>query len=434
MEGVFGLRVKTEREMEIRISEKEILGGDISQIKTIIEKFAPDSRLSAENENNIVIKFDKLSSFDLSLKLQDPKYKAWFKKLDSEFPYIPFFLNKQSKTLMFFVMGNIDFTIDDHNDLHFNETSRKHYIINRIPSIKKFCINHNIDPRSAMRNLNSFEPTAQRVAPQKIRIEELLRKHGSVAYMSEQREYVISILIKRIPQDIKIHGTYYTEKNCPQPFFTVFMEEDSEKMQYTVFSQVSQRDTEEYLMIKPLANLIIAFEDNKQLSAFPKISTKVTIATLEQLEEQKTVFFSEHEEPKQTENEEKPKPEPEPETPAPEEPKEAEKHDPAEELKEIPDENEKPDQPEDPDKTLPVSDIEQTQEVPEKIEKRVAEPEEPEEAAPQNETLEEKVIRLEKEVARLREKTASQKKIIEDLEEEINKKRSFGSIFKGLFK
>ena len=332
--------------MEIRISEQEILGGDISQIKTIIEKFAPDSRLSAENENNIVIKFDKLSSFDLSLKLQDPKYKAWFKKLDSEFPYLPFFLNKQSKTLMFFVMGNIDFTIDDRNDLHFNETSRKHYIINRIPSIKKFCINHNIDPRSAMRNLNSFEPTAQRVAPQKIRIEELLRKHGSVAYMSEQREYVISILIKRIPQDIKIHGTYYTEKNCPQPFFTVFMEEDSNKMQYTVFSQVSQRDTEEYLSIKPIANLIIAFEDNKQLSAFPKISTKVTIATLEQLEEQKFIFFSAQEEPKQTENEKKPEPEPEPETPAPEEPKETEKHEPLEEIKEIQDENEKPDQPE----------------------------------------------------------------------------------------
>ena len=415
--------------MEIRITEQEILSGDISQVKANIEKFAPDSRLSAENENNVIIKFDKLSSFDLSLKLQNDSYKAWFKKLDSEFPYIPFFLNKQSKTLMFFIMGNTDFTIDDHNDLHFNETSKKHYITNRILSIKKFCINHNIDPKNAIRNLYSFEPSAQRIAPQKIRIEELLRKHGSVAYMSEQREYVISILIKRIPQDIKIHGTYYTEKNCPQPFFTVFMEEDGDIMQYTVFSQVSQRDTEEYLAQKSSANLIIAFEDNGQLTAFPKITTKVTTTTLEELEEQKNFILSPQ---KQTEH---PSPEeehslPEPETQAPEEEKRPVEPEKAEEQKEEEAKIQKPEPVETFYETsLSNADVTNTPEVPEKIVKKTVE-----EAVPENETLQEKIVRLETENAHLREQKASLQKIIEDLEEEINKKRSIWNIFKGFFK
>ena len=87
--------------MEIRVTLEDIFKGDISKIKTIIDKIAPDSRLSAENENNISIKFGELKSFELALKLQEPVCKAWFKKLDSEYPYLPFFLNKQSKTLMF---------------------------------------------------------------------------------------------------------------------------------------------------------------------------------------------------------------------------------------------------------------------------------------------------------------------------------------------
>ena len=106
------------------------------------------------------------------------------------------------------------------------------------------------------------------------------------------------------------------------------------------------------------------------------------------------------------------------------------------ESQEVPEESSVEEGSDDLDKTLPVADVEETPELPERIEvERRPDPEdEPYYDVPENETVHEKVIRLEKEVLRLRDKIASQKKIIEDLEEEINKKRSIGSFFKGLFK
>lgn len=407
--------------MEIRVTEQEILDGDISQVKAVIEKLALDSGLSADNEDKVVIKFGNFRPLDLSRKLKDPSFRSWFRKLDGEIPYLPFFLSRQSVTLMFFIMGNTEFSIDDQNTINFDEMSKQHYVSRKKSSIKAFCLSHNIDPRAALQRLNSFEPQSRKAAPQKIRIEEQLIQHGSVAYMTEQREYVISILIKKIPQDIKIKGAFYTERNCPQPFFTVFMEEDGVKNQYTVLSQISQRETEEYLRQNPYARILIVFRNGDQFTAFPKITAKVAFATLEELEEQKQRFMEEEESLPQVKEEEKPQ---------------AEEKSVMPESQEVPEESSVEEGSDDLDKTLPVADVEETPELPERIEvERRPDPEdEPYYDVPENETVHEKVIRLEKEVLRLRDKIASQKKIIEDLEEEINKKRSIGSFFKGLFK
>lgn len=426
--------------MEIRISKEEILNGDISKIKSIVEKFALDSRLSAENENNISIKFDKLSTFDLSMKLMDEEYKAWFRKLDSEFPYLPFFLNKQSRTLMFFIMGNIDFTIDDENNILFDDNSRKHYVRNRIPFVRNFCVSHNIEYKNALHNLVAFEPDMQKAAPQKIRIEDLLMRFGSIAYISEQREYILSILTKEIPKRINIHGVFYTDKNCAQPFFTVFMEEDRRKTRYTVHSQVSQRETEEYFNQTPEVRILVVFKnDDDQLSAFPKISTKVVMATKEELAEQEELFMGNgEEEPEQPEPvetfHETSLPNEEPEKPAPKpQPEPVETHQETSIPNEEPEEPKKPEEPLDPDKTLPVSDV---TEVPEKIVKKTVE-----EAVPENETPEEKIARLEKKIIKLEEKIRQKDNLIkakdnllEEYEKAINQKRSFWHFIKGMFK
>ncbi len=407
--------------MEIKITEQEILSGDISQVKAVVEKLALDSGLSADNEDKVVIKFGTSRPLDLSRKLQDQPFRAWFRKLDGEFPYLPFFLSRQSATLMFFIMGNTDFSIDDQNTVNFVETSKQHYISRKKSSIKAFCLSHNIDPRAALQRLNSFEPKQHKASTQKIRIEEQLNQYGSVAYMTEQREYVISILIKEIPQDIKISGTYYTEKNCPQPFFTVFMEEDGVKNQYTVFSQISQRETEDYLRQNPYARILIVFKQDGQLAAFPKITTKVAVLTLEELEEQKRLFSSS----------------------GPAAADDAEDEAMTEKEASVPEDHAEPEEAADDadgsvdlDKTLPIADVEETPELSENIaaEKKPAQDDEPYYDVPENETVHEKVIRLEKEILRLRDKVASQKKLIEALETEINKKRSFWSVVKGMFK
>ncbi len=406
--------------MEIKVTEKEVLAGDISQLKTIIDKLAHDGKLSAENENNITIKFDNLNSLDLSVKLQKPEYKRWFKKLDNEFHYLPFFLNKQSKTLMFFIMGNVDFTIEDQA-IVFNESSKQHFVTNKKASVKAFCLSHNIDMTETLQRLTVFEPQPQRAGVQKVRVDELLSQRGAVAYMSEQREYTISIFIKKIPKDLKIHAVYYTEKNCPQPFFTVFMEEDGERIQYTVYPQISQRDTDEYLLRTHEVKILIAFKINDQLKGFPKITENIKIATLEELQTQQQLFLSA--EPEKTES------------------SGGDAENRAENGNNVPEEtggdkNEepvRPDEPEeqeDPDKTLPIHDVEETPEI---HEETTGEDEETEETVPENETCEEKAARLEKENAALRRKVASQQKIIDDLEEEINKKRSIWSFIKRMF-
>ena len=447
--------------MEIRVSKEEILNGDISKIKSVVEKIALDYRLSAENENNISIKFDKLSAFDLSMKLQDEQYKAWFKKLDAEFPYLTFFLNKQSKTLMFFIMGNIDFTIDDQNNINFDETSRKHYIKAKVPSVRNFCVNHNIEYKNALHNLVAFEPDTQKTAPQKIRVEDLLMKYGSIAYISEQREYVLAILTKEIPSKINIHGVFYTDKNCAQPFFMVFMEEDGRKTLYTVHSQVSQRETEEYFKQTPEVRILVVFKnDDDELSAFPRITAKVVITTKEQLEEQKTLFLGNEseEQEKPAENKKEAAPEPEPETPVPEKPrktevKETKKENPVPKQPEKTEEPKKPEEPkkqekpeefDDPDKTLPIADVVETQETAEKSVQKVVE-----ETVPENETPEETIARLERKIAEQGRKIAeleetirqkdnlikAKDNLIEEYEKAINQKRSIvKSIFKGMFK
>ena len=411
-ENVFGLRMKSERKMEIRISEKEILSGDISQVKTLVDKFALDSRLSAENQNNISIKFDSFSPFDLSIKLQEQAYKSWFKKLDNEFQYLPFFLNRQSKTLLFFIMGNTDFTIENHN-IVFNEASKQHYISNKKSSIKAFCLTHNIDPKSAIQNLISFEPTPQKPANQKvvkIKIDDYLNKFGAITILNEQRELNIWLATSDIPSNINILGAYYI-KNCPQPFFSVFIQQNGDYIEYKAIILASATDIEEFCKTKSSIEIIIVFKNGNEYQACPGLEKKFETLSPEELEERRKEVIN------YTENS-------------------AEKEGVPYEPEEVKDEEETPDQSEDLDKTLPLADVDEVKEIIEKIEEKTEkEPEEePEETAPQDETLEEKVARLEKEIARLREKTASQKKIIEDLEEEINKKRSFWSILKGLFK
>jgi hypothetical protein len=397
--------------MDFKITQEEILNGDISKLKTALDNIAPDSRLSAENENNFFIKFDKLSSYDFSQKLQESAYKAWFKKLDSEYPYIPFFLNKQSKTLMFFVMGNIDFSIDSNNNIHFDETAKLQYVSAKKSAIKAFCFTHNIDPKPAMRNMISFDQSQQKQANLKIiKIQDYLNKYRAITTFNEQRELVTWLLADNVPSTIKILLCSCIQ-NCPQPFFSIIIEYGETVIEYSSKIIPSKKDIEEFCQTKSSIKITFVFKDGDSHQSW-NLEQPFTCMELEELEKKRNEILDLRKQPEE-------------EIPSTESDEEISDRSKTDEVK-------------DDDKTLvpyvqPEEENETTEETAATEDKN---DEEADETVPQNETLEEKIARLEKENLCLKEKIRQKNNLIEDLERALNAKQrsKIVTFLKGLFK
>ena len=401
--------------MEIRVTLEDILKGDISKIKTSIDKIAPDSRLSAENESNISIKFGDLKSFELAVKLQELPCKAWFKKLDSEYPYLPFFLNKQSKTLMFFIMGNTKFSIDEHNNVCFDEISKQQYLSAKKSAIKAFCLTHNIDPKPATRNLLSFEPAQQKQANVRIiKIQDYLNKFGAITTFDEHRELVTWLLADEVPPSIKILLCSCIQ-NCPQPFFDIIIEYSGVRKEYTSTIIPSKKDVEEFCQMKSSMKIIFVFKDGDSHQSW---DLEHPFSCLEPAELEKKRFElmpsteapQNESTPEKSETQECGKPENRKETEETKENDSPAENQPQQEIKE-----------EEPEKETKAE-----------VEKR-EETDEPEEIIPENETPEEKIARLEKKVRDLQN-------LNEYLENALNEQQhskfmtKITGFFKGLFK
>ena len=404
--------------MEIRVTLEDILKGDISKIKTNIDKIAPDSRLSAENENNISIKFGELKSFELAVKLQEQTCKAWFKKLDSEYPYLPFFLNKQSKTLMFFIMGNTKFSIDEHNNVCFDEMSKQQYLSAKKSSIKAFCLTHNIDPKPATRNLLSFEPAQPKPANVRIiKIQDYLNKFGAITTFDEHRELVTWLLADKVPPSIKILLCSCIQ-NCPQPFFDIIIEYSGIRTEYVSKIIPSKNDVEEFCQAKSTIKITFVFKDGDSHQSWNLDHPFVCMEPAELEKKRNELMPSPEKEAQQDENipEKSEIPENEPEN-----------------LKEA----DEPKENDSPAENQPQQEIkeEPAKETKAEVEKK-EEADEPEEVIPQNETPEEKIARLEKKVLYLQEKIKQKNNLIEDLERALNERQrsKIVTFLKGLFK
>ena len=405
--------------MEIKVTLEDILKGDISKIKTCLDKIAPDSRLSAENESNISIKFGELKSFELALKLQEPQCKAWFKKLDSEYPYLPFFLNKQSKTLMFFIMGNTKFSIDEHNNICFDEASKQQYLSAKKSSIKAFCFTHNIDPKPATRNLISFEPVQPKQTNVKvIKIQDYLNKFGAITTFDEHRELVTWLLADEVPPSIKILLCSCIQ-NCPQPFFDIIIEYSGVRKEYTSTIIPSKKDVEEFCRMKSSMKIIFVFKDGDSHQSWDLEHPFSCLEPAELEKKRNELMLSAETAPEDESTPEK--------SEAPE--NGPDNHEETEETKENASPAEEPQQ-----------EIQEIKEEPAEETKaetgKTEEADEPEEVIPQNETPEETIARLTKKVHDLQEKIKQKNNLIEDLERALNERQrsKIVTFLKGLFK
>ena len=402
--------------MEIRVTLEDILKGDISKIKTSIDKIAPDSRLSAENESNISIKFGDLKSFELAVKLQELSCKAWFKKLDSEYPYLPFFLNKQSKTLMFFIMGNTKFSIDEHNNVCFDEMSKQQFLSAKKSAIKAFCLTHNIDPKPATRNLLSFEPAQQKQANVKIiKIQDYLNKFGAITTFDEHRELVTWLLADEVPPSIKILLCSCIQ-NCPQPFFDIIIEYSGVRKEYTSTIIPSKKDVEEFCQMKSSMKIIFVFKDGDSHQSWD-LEHPFSCLEPAELEKKRFELMPSTEAPQNESTPEK---------------SETQESGKPEEHRELEEKVEEKDSPVENQPQQEIKKEEPEKETKAEVEKR-EETNEPEEIIPENETPEEKIARLEKKVRDLQN-------LIEYLENALNEQQhskfmtKITDFFKGLFK
>ena len=376
--------------MEIKISNEEILSGDISKIKKVVEDFIIDSQLSLENENKIIVKFSDFTVFDLSKKLMDEQYKAWFKKLDNEFPQLPFFLNDTSKTLLFFMMGCVNYSINN-TCIVFNETEKNKFTKEKAYKIKHFCLGHNIDPTSAIERLTLSDAPARK--PQTM--ETYLKKFRAIARMTKERIVEVSVLIDEIPSVMKVLGAFLVESGAPQPFFPIFLQLNDNIVEYKAVILTNYSEIRDYCSEKLSVKIeiIIATDDNYQ--SYPELDKKIEFLSMQELDTKRRQILED----------------------ADNNPKDGGEN------PEKPETDETPQNDDDSlDETLPLTgeNPDDSQQHTEKIK--------------ENETTEEKIARLEKENLQLKEKIQQLNNIIEAYEEEINKKRSLKGFFRGFFK
>ena len=399
-------------EMEIKISSEEILSGDISQIKKVVDDFIVYRQLALENENKIVLKFVGFTTVDLSKKLMEDRYKAWFRKLDAEFPQLPFFLNSASKTLLFFMMGCVDYSINS-TSIVFNEPEKIKFTKEKAYRIKNFCFEHDIDPTSAIERLSLSEVSAKK--PQTM--ETYLNKFGAIAFMTRERKVQVSILINEIPSDMKIWGAFFVEKECPQPFFSVFLQFNDDIVEYKAVVLTNAAEIGDYCRQNPAVQTAIIIKTGENYQSYPEIETKIEILTMSGLEEKRKEIFNADIKP-QSSTENQP----------------TENQETTENQEETNEASQDADN--SLDETLPLADetTDEPSAVAEKTEENETQREEVEEKIPENETPEEKIARLERKIAQLQEKIKQKDNIIEAYEEEINKKRSLKGFFKGFFK
>lgn len=401
--------------MEFKISKDDLLSGNISQIKKAVENFVIDRRLSLENENSLVIKFVGFTVVDLSEKLQKDEYKSWFRKLDSEFPYIPFFLDGKSKTLLFFMMGCIDYSIKNGN-IVFNEAEKNRYTKEKAYKIRQFCMGHNIDPIPAVERLTLSEAPARK--PQSM--EAYLKRFGAIAFMTKERKVQVSILIDEIPSNMKIWGAFLIEKDCPQPFFSVFLQLNNDILEYKAVILTNLAEVDAYCRENFSVQTAIIIKTGEDYQSYPELETKIEILTIAELDYRRVEIFKADIEPQNSSE------------------NQAEESEMTENIEES-EEKTEPEKTEESeiqeDETLPVAtEISENKPVrKEQTEEKTEEDEKIEEKIPENETAEEKIARLEEEIIQLQEKIKQQKNIIDAYEEELNKKRSIKSFFDRIF-
>jgi len=185
--------------LNIVISEKDILSGNVEPVRKNLESILDDGALIKKYEGSISFYFGDMDFFELAKKLHIPTYKAWFRQVNKAFPAMPYFLSvTRNSSLLIFLMGVIDFT-EKGSNITFNNLEANRFFREKNHEIRNLCLSNNLNPQSSLERLNSIlvneggvktekvdESMTEKLPQQSPRkqlpeIFKLLEKYGSIA-------------------------------------------------------------------------------------------------------------------------------------------------------------------------------------------------------------------------------------------------------------
>ncbi|MGI6395329.1 MAG: hypothetical protein ACOX2F_11490 [bacterium] len=225
--------------MNIKISENQMLNQDTTHVKKELEKILQSSSTIKKHEDTVSFVFQNLTPYDMMRRLKNEKYREWFKKLDSEIPGLPYFLNEHSNSLLFFLMGNIEFT-ESNFSVVFSKMDSSRFFREKVVQMKNLCTPHNISPQSGIEKLSrtlsgeknsssQVSETPKESQEKKGAIKNFLDTYGSIAFLSSKdKTATLTLIIDEIPSKISfIKNLFVQDPSLPQQFFITALKTDS---------------------------------------------------------------------------------------------------------------------------------------------------------------------------------------------------------------
>jgi len=230
--------------LNIRISEGQILEGNTSEIRKEIENIRQSSSLIKKYEAGVSLVFLENTPFDMVKKIKQESFHTWFKKLNMEIPGLPFFLNTDNNSLLFFIMGNVSY-YEDAAEVKFDKMESSRFLKEKVAQIRNICLAHNINPQHGINRISktmsgaSGHPEKQTPEPKKNSIDKtvednktersekkgasiknFLDKYNSIAFINSNRIVKLAIVVEEIPKNISFKKNILVkDPSFPQPFF-----------------------------------------------------------------------------------------------------------------------------------------------------------------------------------------------------------------------
>ncbi|MBR6245706.1 hypothetical protein IKR20_09110 [bacterium] len=219
---------------KIPITENDILEGNISNVAKVFDTLSQQPR-QAECEGTVTLDFVSMTFYTMAQKFSQPEYRSWFKKLDRECLNMPFYLSDES--MLPYLMGNIEFSIDSSRKMTFNAESAREFIRGKKNSLASFCLGNNIDPKKSMARLLTNIQTPAEASPNPPVNSETADSESPRSSMAKffskypysaktilkdgEMKIQLTIFLENMPGGASILGIYFVNRNVPQPYFCV---------------------------------------------------------------------------------------------------------------------------------------------------------------------------------------------------------------------
>ena len=237
--------------LNIRVTESQILEGNTSEIRKEIENIRQSSNLIKKYEAGVSLIFLENTPFDMVKKIKQENFRNWFRKLNMEIPGLPYFLNTQTNSLLFFIMGNVSY-FEDEDEIKFDKMESSRFLKEKVAQIRNICLAHNINPQAGINRISKImsgssnqqenvdhkpetdrkdlsEKNETKIPDKKsTSIKNFLDKYNSIAFINSNRVVKLAIVVEEIPAKISFKKNLLVkDPTFPQPFFITEIQTDS---------------------------------------------------------------------------------------------------------------------------------------------------------------------------------------------------------------